>query len=154
MQFNLHGRSILALKHPYVASLENSCLLFINCLCIFIEYFSGCGPVEWIDRQWWGRSVRNGLIWQSSFLIYNVSCCMICKINYEEKKLSSKWPCWLEGLIFSSLLKILDMQMAVTVIPSSWRTVAPFPPSPPFFLSLHLAFSFRVSWDGIRPWLN
>lgn len=35
-----------------------------------------------------------------------------------KKKLSFEWPCRLEGSIFSpSLLKILDMQMGVTVIP-------------------------------------
>lgn len=106
-QINMHMWTIQASVRT-VPCMENFCLLFVNCLCIFIDYFSGWGSVEWIDRQWRGRSVRNGLIWQSSFLIYNVSCCMICKINYEEKNYLQNdlagWRVWYFPLCLKFLI--------------------------------------------------
>lgn len=82
-----------------------------------------CGGGTVSRRSLGGSWSLSGMVWyaKAAFLIYSVSILhdMQNKLwREEEKKLSFEWPCRLEGSIFSpSLLKILDMQMGVTVIP-------------------------------------
>lgn len=94
--------------------------------CLFVCPQSvcwGCGGGGTVLRSLGGSRSLSGMEWyaKAAFLIYSVSILhdMQNKLWREGgKKVSFEWPCRLEGLIFSpSLLKILDMQMDVTVIP-------------------------------------
>lgn len=100
----------------------------------------GCGGGGTVLRSLGGSRSLSGMEWyaKAAFLIYSVSILhdMQNKLWREGgKKVSFEWPCRLEGLIFSpSLLKILDMQMDVTVIPchslAGWLAGGPHTFSP------------------------